>query len=275
MHEPVAAGERLEEAGDLAQARGCRAARAPPAAVRRSSPRCVPRARRRRASVRSSPITRLRNSRASAGENRRSAARTSVSWPRLRSRASGQRWIGPGRDHQAQRVGKVVEQEGHRLVHLGCLDGVVVVEHQEPLRPWRLLAGAGDVVDERGQRGGHRRGAHRLDDRGVDVEADALQGCHQVRHEPRQVVVTVVQGEPRDAGVGPVSFQLGEPVAEQRGLAEPCRCGHQSRAGDRGRGVVSSRAARAGPRDQQRATRRREQLGERAPGSTHPDHRRG
>ena len=41
------------------------------------------------AAVRSSPITWLRNSRASAGVKRRSAARTSVSCPRLRSRASG------------------------------------------------------------------------------------------------------------------------------------------------------------------------------------------
>ena len=30
-----------------------------------------------------------------------------------------QRRVGAGRDHQVQLVGQVVEQEGHRLVHLG------------------------------------------------------------------------------------------------------------------------------------------------------------
>ena len=40
-------------------------------------------------SLRSSPITLLKNSTTSGGVKRRSAARTSVSWPRLRSRARG------------------------------------------------------------------------------------------------------------------------------------------------------------------------------------------
>ena len=114
-----------------------------------------------------------------------------------------QRRVGAGGDHQVQLARKVVEQERHRLVHRGRADGVVVVEHQHPLLPRRLLPGARDVVDECGQGRRDRRGAQRLEDGPVDLEADAVQGRHHVRQEARQVVVTLVQRQPPDAGVRP------------------------------------------------------------------------
>ena len=113
-----------------------------------------------------------------------------------------QRWVGAGRDHQVQVVGEVVEEEGHRLVHVRRFDGVVVVENEDPLRARRVLAGARDVVDERGQGGGGRGGVQRLENCGVDVEADASKGGHQVGQEAGQVVVAVVEGEPGAAAVG-------------------------------------------------------------------------
>ena len=99
-----------------------------------------------------------------------------------------------------------------------------------------------------------------LEDCGVDLEADAMEGSHQVRQETRQVVVAVVEGEPPDSGVCPALIKVGEPVAEQSGLAEPGRCGHQGEPVARiESGVELLGKSRA--RDELRAPSRREQLG--------------
>ena len=109
-----------------------------------------------------------------------------------------QRWIGPGRDHQVHLIGDMVEEEGHCFVHVGRFDDVIVVEHEDPLLPRCLCTGAGELVDERRLVGGARGGVHGLEGCRVDVEAGAVQRCHQVRQEPPQVVVAVVEGDPRD-----------------------------------------------------------------------------
>ena len=46
----------------------------------------------------------------------------------------GQRRIGAGGHHQVQLVRCVVEKEGHCRMHLGCGDDVVVVHDEDPLR---------------------------------------------------------------------------------------------------------------------------------------------
>ena len=137
-----------------------------------------------------------------------------------------QRRIGPGRHDQMQLIREMVEQEGHRLVDLGRSDHVIVVEHHDPLRPRLLFTGSGEVVDERSQGFGSRSGGHRLEDCRLDLEFGGLQGSHQVGHEAGQVVVAVIEGEPADPRVSLPMIEFGEPVAEQGGLAEAGRSGH-------------------------------------------------
>ena len=50
-----------------------------------------------------------------------------------------QRRVGTGGHHQVQLTGEVLEQERDGLVHLGCGDGVVVVQDEDPLHPRRVL----------------------------------------------------------------------------------------------------------------------------------------
>ena len=171
-----------------------------------------------------------------------------------------QRRIGAGRHDQMQLIRKVVEQEGHRLVDLGRFDRVVVVEHHDPLLLRLVLAGSSDVVDERGQGGGRRGGGQRLEDGRVDIELGALQGGHQVGHEAGQVVVAVIEGEPPDPCVSLPLIEVGEPVAEQGGLAEAGRRGHQSQPMARIESGVEP-LGDSGSGDELRAPSRHEQLG--------------
>ena len=157
-------------------------------------------------------------------------------------------------------IGKVVEKESHRLVHFRCSDGVVVVEHQDPLLLRRIFTGAGDVVDERSHGDGGRGGVQGLEDCRIDVEANALEGSHQVGQEARQVVVAVVEGEPPDSGACLALIKVGEPVADHSGLPEPSRCGHQSKTVARIEGGVEL-LGKSGARDKLRAPGRRKQLG--------------
>ena len=83
---PVVPGEAGDEAGGVVASLR---ATAPRAAGRRSSPRCGLPGRRCRRRRRSSPTTSFRYAATSSSVKRRSAARTSTSSPRARSRASG------------------------------------------------------------------------------------------------------------------------------------------------------------------------------------------
>ncbi len=81
----------------------------------------------------SSPSSWLRNSAASAGVKRRSAARSSVSWPRARSRAKGSWWILTGGDSQMHLRWQVLEQKGEGFVNRFGIDHVVVVQNEDEM----------------------------------------------------------------------------------------------------------------------------------------------
>ena len=138
----------------------------------------------------------------------------------------GEGRVGAGREHQVELGRGVVEEERHRLVHLGRADGVVVVEHLDPLRLRCPGGSAGHLVDEPGQGVGDR-GARGVRTGRADIEAASREGRHQVGQEPGQVVVVLVQREPGDPDLSVASIELGQPVAERRGLAEAGRRGHQ------------------------------------------------
>jgi hypothetical protein len=108
--EAVAAGERVDELTERAafvapSGEGGELQAAQPSLRLSSAATC--------AGSRLRLITSLRKTSASSGVNRRSAARISSSSPRVRSR-----------DGDLRR--QVVEHEGHRLVHRGVVDGVVI-----------------------------------------------------------------------------------------------------------------------------------------------------
>ena len=81
------------------------------------------------------PIIRLRNSAASAGVKRRSAARSSISSPRARRRARGRAGIFAGGDDQVHLGRQVLEQKGEGSVNRFGLDHVVVVEDEDESDP--------------------------------------------------------------------------------------------------------------------------------------------
>ena len=130
--EPVAAGERLDEAGDLAALRD--AAQGERGELEAGDPALgalVERVHVGGGEVQPHhPVEEL--PRLGRGEAEVGGAHLGE-LPAAAQPGQGQRWVGAGRDHQVQVIGKVVEEEGHRLVHLGCFDDVVVVEHQDPL----------------------------------------------------------------------------------------------------------------------------------------------
>ena len=113
QHETMAAGEGFDEAVAsgcpcMESAANCRPAIQP--SVRASSAAIS-------SSARFSPITWLRNSAASAGVKRKSTARSSVSCPRARKRASGRRWVFAGGDDQVHCGWQVLEQKGQGFVN--------------------------------------------------------------------------------------------------------------------------------------------------------------
>jgi hypothetical protein len=171
----------------------------------------------------------------------------------------GQWRVGAGGDHQVQLIGNVVEEEGHGLVHVGCSDDVVVVQDEDPLHLRRVFSGAGHGVDQRCESGGRVAGQGLEDRCRLEVYANRFEGRHQVRQEPRQVVVPVVEGEPPGAYVRVSFTQLGDQVAEHGGLPEPSWCRHQRQAMARIKGSAEL-FSQSGARDGLRAPGRREQL---------------
>ena len=145
---------------------------------------------------------------------------------------------------------------------------MIVVEHQNPLLPRRVFTGAGDLVNEPGQDGGGRDGGQGLEDCRVDVEAAALESGHQVGHEARQIVVTVIEREPPHLGARPALLKVSEPVADHSGLPEPSRCGQKGQTLASIEGSVEL-LGKSRSRDKLRAPGWREQLG-REHRSRHP-----
>ena len=121
--------------------------------------------------------------------------------------------------------GQVIEQERHRFVHVGGLDDVVVVEHED-----ELARDHAEVVHERGD-DGRRRRRGRLQDghrAGRGVRDGGADGRHDVRPEPGRVVVTDVERQP--GGCGAVVGGT-EPFGDEGRLAEPRRRGDEREQG--------------------------------------------
>ncbi len=121
----------------------------------------------------------------------------------------------------------MVEQEGHPVLYLTVFDHVEVVEHQHHV-PTHLV----QVVDERGedQVHGERRGLLQQPDRAL-----AHAGFHRpnprdhIGPERRRVVVAPVERQPgRGLLIGRGCWVRGQPLGDQRRLAEPGRCGDEN-----------------------------------------------
>ena len=106
----------------------------------------------------------------------------------------GQRGLHAGREDELQPGGRVVQEEGHRLVHLRARDDVVVLDDQHEV----VLEGVEvvdqdrqDVVDQADPRGSQDR-------LGVCSEGrrEHLEGLDHVEEEADRVVVRAVEGEP-------------------------------------------------------------------------------
>ena len=89
------------------------------------------------------PITWLRNSAASAGVKRKSAARSSVNWPRARNRARGSCGILTGGDDQVHLRRQVLEQKGEGMVNRFGINHVVVVQDED-----EIVRDGGDFIEQ-------------------------------------------------------------------------------------------------------------------------------
>ena len=117
----------------------------------------------------------------------------------------------------------------------------------------------GHGVDQRCQRRGRVAGQVVEDRRRLKVHAGCFEGRHQVRQEPRQVVVRVVERQPCGVDVRVSLTHLGDPVAEHGGLPEPGGRRHERQAMARIEGGVEL-FGQSGARDGPRAPGRREQF---------------
>ena len=129
-------------------------------------------------------------------------------------RSERERRIGPGGDHQTELRWEVLEQERDRVVDLGRVDHVVVVEHQDDvLRSSLEIVDHVATTDSRDAPGRCRRASAVF----AQVGGDGRERSSHVGPELLGVVVAHVEGQP---GGGVI---VGEPVGDQRGLAEASR----------------------------------------------------
>ena len=136
--------------------------------------------------------------------------------------------VGPAGDHQVQLRREVVEQEGHRVVDLARLDDVVVVEDQHDVP----VDGA-EVVEEGGEHrlhGQRLRCLEELEGAGAHRRSEGPEPGDDVGPEVRRVVVAGVQRQPRRGARRPPAA-VGQPLREQRGLAEARRGGDEHELG--------------------------------------------
>ena len=133
-----------------------------------------------------------------------------------------QRRVGAAGDHQVDLRGQVLQQERHPVLDVARVDDVVVVEHQHD-----IVRDGAELVEQRGEDRFDRR-LGRLQERErtcTDPGHRRLQRGDQVGPEQRGIVVALVEREPRR---GPsIGGSGGQPVGQQRRLAEPGRSGHQ------------------------------------------------
>lgn len=189
--------------------------------MQRSSPRSGPRARRPLRRERQAHHVAEVGGRLGVGEPEVGGPDLQQVTPRPPARQR-QRWIGSTGDHQADMGRRVFHQERQRLVDLGCLDRVVVVEHE------------GHVAVD-GFQFGHHRGHDGLQrqaraQRVVRLRAE-IGHCRperrqQIPGEDHRVVVAGVERHPTGTRR---SGRLGrpEPLGQQRRLPEAGGGRHQ------------------------------------------------
>ena len=174
---------------------------------------------------RSRPITRLRNSAASEGVNRRSAARSSVSWPRARHRARGRR--GSSRVAMTRCIcGGRCSSRNARASSTGSESTtmVVVEDEDDTVRESRDLVEQGRQHRFGGWRLGRLEHAqHPL----PNIRRDRPQSGDEVGQEARRIAVPFVQGKPGRTNLRFKTAAAGRPLADHRGLAEAGRGGHK------------------------------------------------
>ena len=172
-----------------------------PAGAPRSSPRCVPPSAATSASVSCRPIASLRYDAASSAVKRRSAARTSTSSPRARSRASGRGGSARLAITRCSCGGRWSSRKAIAVVDLARLDDVVVVEDQHD-----VTVDGPEVVDEGGEHRLHRQRLGCLEEverAGAHRRGQRPQPGDDVGPEVRRVVVARVQGQPRGRALRP------------------------------------------------------------------------
>ena len=102
--------------------------------------------------------------------------------------------VRPRRDHEAEGRRGMVEEERHRLVDLGVLERVVVVENQDE-RPFVCV----ELVNQRGQDVLNHGCARRLEERqclSSHLGPNGADGLDEMHPEPDGIVVPSVDGEP-------------------------------------------------------------------------------
>ncbi|MDQ4068558.1 MAG: hypothetical protein M3203_03640, partial [Actinomycetota bacterium] len=135
---------------------------------------------------------------------------------------------------------EVLDQEEHRLLNVEGLDDVVVVQHQDDIvgERFEVVEQAGD---DRFQR--RRRGLQCAQCVGSYISgSDLAHGGDDIGPEQRRVAVTPVERQPRRLRLGAFG---GEPLREQRGLAEAGRRRHEH---DGGKGVTGEALGQPGAR---------------------------
>ena len=177
------------------------------------------------AAVSCRPITSLRYAAASSGVNRRSAARTSTSSPRARSRASGSGGSARLAITRCSRGGRWSSRNAIASWIVAGLDQVVVVEHQHD-----VAAGRAEVVEQRRQHHLDRaaaaaRPAAPARSRRPPAPPSAARRSRSSRRSPGRC-------RPRRATATRQTLRRptrrsGQPLREQPRLAETGRCGDE------------------------------------------------
>ena len=133
--------------------------------------------------------------------------------PRQRQR----RITAPGQRH-LHRPGKVVDEERHRLMHIGAADHVVVIEHQHDRARQQ-----GERIDQQRQRQlGHIPASQpqRIIHPRTRIRRDGAHCRQHIIPEANRIVVTAIQRQPRKRavlrGIGPPTRQHGRLAGARR-----------------------------------------------------------
>ena len=143
------------------------------------------------------PIIWLRNSAASVGVKRKSAARSSVNWPRARNRARGRCGILTGGNDQVHLWRQVLEQKGEggvdglRHVNRFGINHMVVIQDED-----EMVRDGGDFIEQgRQNRFDWRwlRGLEHTQHPCSNIRRNRLQSSDEVSQKACGVVIPFVQ----------------------------------------------------------------------------------